>query len=303
MLNQKNKPMNEEVKYPIILEKPTTRVVIEFLLKKFGIEINRNDQIFLCQKETCRIDSNVGIAVSDHDPHAENFVCLFFIDKRDGLTPIMSPEKIKEFVTNRTWEASDETLGSLIREHDIRPDFVITFGRLEMPSGVSSTCWCVHEFLSLKEEKNTGVFDALVTVPEIVNMFTNYLWNNMPVLTIGMKGSEEVQLKKGLEISEETIEAEPDPGQIFKMESIFIHVLKGIPLDTKKRLITCFCENREELRKHLPEIPSWDEKRIKTFILKNDVLNAFDEYREEIAEAMTGMMSNEGMVEPNDEID
>lgn len=294
--------MKKDVKYPIILEKPTTRVVIEFLLKKFGIRLERTDQVFLCQKETCEIDKDVSVSISENNPRSENFVCLFFIDKKDGFVPIVPPQKIKEFVDQKTWGGSEETLSDVMRTLDVRPDFVITFGRLDMPSGISNTCWCVHEFLEVNEGKNTGFFGPLTDVPAIVKMFTDYLWNNLPILNASIKESEEGQSKPKFQTRKEATvtEAEPEIEEVFKMEDIIIQVLNEIPLEKQKRLLMCFCEKKKEFNEHLPEISSWDEKHIKTFILKNDVLNDFDEHREKIAAAMTSMMSNEGIVEPTD---
>ena len=304
--------MKKDVKYPIILENPTTRVVFEFLLKQFGVRINGNDQVFLCPKETCEIDYENQIMNNSADPRSEHFICLFFIDKKQGFMPIVPSENIQKFVVQKTWKDSlQETLGDAIKRLGVKPDFVVTFGRLEMPIGISNMCWCVHEFLWWKDGEvngeSEGVFDTIDTIPLTVKMFTNYLWNlpnlkmSAIISSISTPSEPKPKASKASTASTEKSDEEPvDLGEVFKMETVIKQVLQNIPFEEQKKLLIRFCQKTKDFEGYLDEISSWNEARIKQFILENDILNDFDEHRESIAQAMTSMMSNEGIVEPTD---
>jgi len=279
-----------EIKHPIILENPATYAVVRFFLKKFGLSI-ANRHVFLCSRETCEIDEYVKIINHTEKPSSEHFICLFSLDKVNGLVPIVPVQDMKRYVTEQSWQDdSEKTLKEVIKENYIKPDFVITFGRLEMPGGISDTCWAIHEFLTWKDDKNEeheGIFDSKAIVPETVEMFTNYLWEVL--LDMVNKPTE----TKSLEASEKIDNEEPVAlGEVFIMESALLTVLEKMPIDKQKQFTICFCKKNKKFHELVNKISSWDKNCLKRFILANDVLNDFDEYREKIAQAMTEIMGN-----------
>lgn len=280
----------KNVKYPIILEKPTTRVVVEFLLKQFGIRISGSTKVFLCQKETCEVDLDVPVTNYGANAASEHFICVFSLDKQKGIVPLLPFKEMSEKLVSGSWPEADQTIRDVVKECTIKPDFIITYGRLQMPSGISEMCWCIHEIL---QDNESGIFDSKATVPEVVQLFTEYLWT----LANLSKLSPETAKKSCDEVADEN--AEPaEIADVFRVEDVILYVLDQVPFEKQKKLCKCFCQKKPEFEEYLAKIDDWNLKTLRTFILQHDVLNYFESYREMIVEAMQQMMPDEGLIDP-----
>ena len=232
------KVKNLKNKYPIILESPETRGVVEKLLNTYGIGIQKQSQLFLCSEALSELHNQISVITKDEE---EYFICAFFIEK-GMLVPIVSSQMIQSFMNKE--DVVDENKNpslqemidkaSIIFKSSFSPDFVITFGKISMKNGVKEKCWCIHE-LSQNDE---SIFNDINEIASIVQKFSRYVVSPQLKKHVALLDKEEDVIER----DDESVEA--DIHEVMKLESAIVTVLDKIAPEKQRQLCFDFCNKK-----------------------------------------------------------